>query len=53
MPKKYPYKFTIDNGYGYGYNYGSSTAYGGYYTEEDSTIEKTGFFNNLFKKRKK
>ena len=51
--KGYGYNYGYGYGYGYGYNYGSSTAYGGYYTDDDSTIEKTGFFNKLFKKRKK
>jgi len=51
--KGYGYNYGYGYGYGYGYNYGSSNAYGGYYTDDDSTIEKKGFFNNLFKKRKK
>ena len=49
----YGYNYGYGYGYGYGYDYGSSSTYGGYYTNEDSTIEKTGFFSKLFKKRKK
>ena len=51
--KGYGDSYGYGYGYGYGYNYGSSSAYGGYYTDDDSTIEKKGFFNNLFKNRKK
>jgi capsular exopolysaccharide synthesis family protein len=51
--KGYGYNYGYGYGYGYGYDYGSSSTYGGYYTDEASTIEKTGFFNKLFKKRKK
>ena len=51
--KGYGYNYGYGYGYGYGYNYGSSTTYGGYYTDDDATIENTGFFKNLFKKRKK
>ena len=51
--KGYGYNYGYGYGYGYGYDYGSSSTYGGYYTDDDSTIEKTGFFSKLFKKRKK
>ena len=51
--KGYGYNYGYGYGYGYGYDYGSSSTYGGYYTDEASTIEKTGFFSKLFKKRKK
>ena len=51
--KGYGYNYGYGYGYGYGYDYGSSSTYGGYYTDEASTIEKTGFFTKLFKKRKK
>ena len=49
----YGYNYGYGYGYGYGYDYGSSSTYGGYYTEEALTIEKTGFFSKLFRKRKK
>jgi capsular exopolysaccharide synthesis family protein len=51
--KGYGYNYGYGYGYGYGYDYGSSSTYGGYYTDEASTIEKTGVFAKLFKKRKK
>ena len=49
----YGYNYGYGYGYGYGYDYGSSSTYGGYYTDENLVIEKTGLFSKLFKKRKK
>ena len=49
----YGYNYGYGYGYGYGYDYGSSSTYGGYYTDENLVIEKTGFFSKLFRKREK
>ena len=51
--KGYGYNYGYGYGYGYGYDYGSSSAYGGYYTDEASTDKNKGFFSKLFKKSRK